>query len=85
MKAISLKTLFAAGVLALGLAATLPAPLALADVSVGIGFGVYPAAPAPAGPPSFTISSRQMPSNLQARSKIAAMPWPPPMHMVSRP
>jgi hypothetical protein len=21
----------------------------------------------------------------QARSKIAAMPWPPPMHMVSRP
>jgi|GEM_PF-1005109 len=49
MKAISLKTLFAAGVLALGLAAALPAPVALADVSVGIGFGVYPAAPAPAG------------------------------------
>ena len=49
MKALSLKTLFAAGALALGLAAVLPAPAAQADVSIGIGFGVYPAAPAAVG------------------------------------
>ena len=49
MKSLSLKTLFAAGAMALGLVAALPAPAANADVSVGIGFGVYPAVPADAG------------------------------------
>lgn len=40
MKAFSFKTLFAAGAMALGLAAVLPASAAMADVSVGI--GIYP-------------------------------------------
>lgn len=46
-KAFSLKTLFAAGALALGLATT--APAAMADVSVGIGLGVYPPVSAEVG------------------------------------
>lgn len=41
-KVLSLKSLFAAGVLATAFAAALPAPAAQADVSVGIGLGFYP-------------------------------------------
>lgn len=49
LKALSVKTLIAAGALATAIGLAVPAPAARADVSIGIGFGVYPAPPAAVG------------------------------------